>query len=78
MAGEADIVFQGAINNVRLSQGYDVFDIPNTVNPGQTLSVTGNGIAPSSSGSYGELWAIIQNTSDQQVNCPFWFTMIVP
>ncbi len=78
VAGEADIVFQGAINNVRLSQGYDVFDIPNTVNPGQTLSVTGNGIAPSSSGSYGELWAIIQNTSGQQVNCPFWFTMIVP
>ena len=78
VAGEADIVFQGAINNVRISQGYDVFDIPNTVNPGQTLTLTGNGIAPSASGSYGELWSIIQNTSGAQVSCPFWFTMKVP
>jgi len=76
--GDADIVFQGAINNVRLSQGYDVFDLPNSVNPGQTISITGNGITPGSSGSYGELWAIVQNTSGQQVYCPFWFTMIVP
>ncbi len=78
MMGEADIAFQGAINNVRLSQGYDVFDVPQTVNPGQTLTITGNGLAPTSSGSYGELWAIIQNLPDQPVNCPFWFTMIVP
>ena len=78
LAGEADIAYQGAINNVRISQGYDVYDIPQTVNPGQTLTLTGNGIAPSSSGSYGELWAIIQNLPDQTVNCPFWFTLNVP
>ena len=78
LQGEADIAFQGAINNVRLSQGYDVFDIPNTVNPGQTLTLTGSGIAPSTSGSYGELWAVIQNTPGQAVNCPFWFTIQVP
>lgn len=76
--GEADIAFQGAINNVRLSQGYDVYDIPQTVNPGQTLTITGNGIAPTTSGKYGEVWAIIQNTPNQTVFCPYWFTMMVP
>ncbi len=78
LMGEADIAFQGALNNVRLSQGYDVYDIPQTVNPGQTITITGNGIAPSTAGSYGELWAIIQNTPDQVVNCPYWFTIQVP
>jgi uncharacterized protein YraI len=76
--GEADVKFEGALNNVRLSQGYDVYDIPTTVNPGQSLTITGNGVAPSTSGSYGETWAIVQNVPNQTVYCPYWFTMKVP
>jgi uncharacterized protein YraI len=71
---EADLNFLGAQNDVRLHLGGDVYDLSKTVNPGDTYEVTLDAIAPSSSGSYGEAWAIV---TGKTTLCPFWLLIQV-
>ena len=71
---EADLMFLGAQNGVRLHQGGDVYDLTSTVNPGDTYDVTLDAIAPSSPGNYGEAWGIVVGKSTL---CPFWLLIQV-
>ena len=71
--GETDIVFLGAMNGQRLHQNYDVFDLPYTVNPGETLILDGSLITPADPGQYGEAWAIQQ--AQKNVYCTFWIVV---
>jgi hypothetical protein len=71
--GETDIVFQGAMNGIRLHQNFDVYDIPYTVNPGETLTLDGSLITPADPGQYGEAWAIQQGANT--IYCTFWIVV---
>ena len=71
---EADLSFMGAQDGVRLHLGVDVYDLNKTVKPGETYDVALDAIAPSSSGSYGEAWAI---TAGNTTLCPFWLLIQV-
>jgi uncharacterized protein YraI len=66
---DVDVVFQGAMGDQRLHQGADVFDLPYTTNPGQTVTISGNGITPANAGQYGEAWALMRGQTNL---CTFW------
>jgi uncharacterized protein YraI len=66
---EYDVIFVSATNGESVHQGSDVYDLPSTVQPGQTITISGTGITPASSGAYTEEWAIAQGS---QIVCPFW------
>lgn len=57
--GEYDIAFVGAVNNVYLHQGADLYDLSSEVAPGSTYSFTVPMIAPYDPGVYGELWQVV-------------------
>jgi len=67
---EVDVVYQGAMNGQRLHQGLDRFDLPVTIQPGQTLTLNGSGITPASAGQFGEAWALQMGNSAPL--CTFW------
>lgn len=71
--GETDIVFLGAMNGQRLHQNNDVFDLPYTVRPGESLILDGSLITPANPGIYGEAWAIQQG--QKNVYCTFWIVV---
>jgi uncharacterized protein YraI len=66
---DVDLVFQGALNGQRLHSTGDVYDINQTVDPGQTYTVSGSLITPDSPGQYGEAWALMRG---QTLLCSFW------
>jgi hypothetical protein len=73
--GETDMVYLGAANGQRLHQNWDVYDIPYTVKPGETLTIDGSLITPADPGQYGEAWAIQQGT--KTIYCTFWIIVNV-
>jgi len=58
-SGEYKTVFAGAVANVPLHQGTDLYDLSNTVEPGATYNFSVPMIAPFNSGVYGELWQVV-------------------
>jgi hypothetical protein len=66
---KVDLVFVGALNGQRLHQNYDLYDITQTVQPGQNYTVAGGLITPAQPGQYGEAWALMQ---EQTTLCTFW------
>jgi hypothetical protein len=66
---EYDVIFVSATNGVSLHQGADVQDLPSTVDPGQTITLSGTGITPATAGNYGESWAIAKGSTPV---CPFY------
>jgi uncharacterized protein YraI len=72
--GETDLVFKGAVDDVRLHQYSDLYDLPETVQPGDSFTVSGIAITPPDPGEYGEAWAIQQG---QNVLCTFWIVVTV-
>lgn len=72
---EVDVRYLGAANNVQLHSGADVYDLTATVQPGATYNFTVGMIAPFDTGTYGELWEIVQG--NQQI-CQFYVYITVP
>lgn len=59
VTGEYDIAFAGAVNNVYLHQGADLYDLSSGVAPGETYNFAVPMIAPFDPGIYGELWQVV-------------------
>lgn len=74
-AGEVDIRYIAAQNNILLHQGSDVYDLTNTVGPGMTYNFTVPMISPFNPGSYGELWQVAWGGS---LLCEFYVYISVP
>jgi hypothetical protein len=68
MLGEYDLRFVSAINNTRLHQGADVYDINSRVDVGWTYNFSLSMIAPFSTGTFGETWEVIRGN---QTICQF-------
>jgi uncharacterized protein YraI len=66
---KVDLVFVGAMGGMRLHQNWDLYDITQTVQPGENLTVNGSLITPDQPGQYGEAWALMQ---EGQSLCTFW------
>jgi uncharacterized protein YgiM (DUF1202 family) len=73
-ASDVDLVFQGAMAGMRLHQNGDVYDITQTVTPGQNYAVNGSLITPATPGQYGEAWALQRGG---EVLCTFWIIINV-
>ena len=73
--GEVDLVYLGAINGQRLHQNYDLYDITQTVQPGEEYTVSGGMITPDAPGQYGEAWALRQGS--ENILCSFWIIVNV-
>ncbi len=56
--GEYDFVFAGAVNNIKLHMGPDVYDLAATVEPGGTYEFSVPMYAPAETGSFGEAWTL--------------------
>ena len=65
---EYDIIFVSSTSGTSMHEGSDVYDLPSTVNPGQTVTISGTGTTPSTAGSYTENWAVAQGKNPV---CPF-------
>jgi uncharacterized protein YraI len=74
-AGEVDIRYIAAYNNILLHQGSDVYDLTTSVAPGSTYNFTVPMISPFDSGSYGELWQVAWGGS---LLCEFYVYITVP
>jgi uncharacterized protein YraI len=68
-AGEYDIAFVGAANNIWMHQGADRYDLTSTVEPGWTYNFSVPMIAPYDPGVYGELWQVVLGN---QTVCEFY------
>ncbi len=64
-----DISYVGAVDNIPLHVGSDVYDLTIDVDPGWTYYFYMPMLAPYDPGTYGELWQI---ASGSQVVCQFW------
>jgi uncharacterized protein YraI len=71
-----DVRFAGALNNVWLHTGADIYDLTFSVDPGQTYSFSVPMLAPTYMGQYGEAWEIVG--SDGTVACYFYLYINVP
>ena len=71
-----DVRFAGALNNVGLHTGADMYDLTFTVDPGQTYSFSVPMLAPTYMGQYGEAWEIV--SGDGTVACYFYVYINVP
>lgn len=71
-----DVRFTGAVNNVGLHTGADMYDLTFTVDPGQTYSFSVPMLAPTYMGQYGEAWEIV--SGDGTVACYFYIYITVP
>ena len=69
VSGEYDIAFVGAVNNIYLHQGADLYDLASTVEPGSTYAFTVPMIAPFDPGTYGEQWQVVRGN---QSVCQFY------
>jgi uncharacterized protein YraI len=72
--GEVDLAFAGAIDGVRLHQHGDLYDITQTVQPGENYTISGSLFAPAEPGQYGEAWVLQQG---QNTLCTFWIVVEV-
>ena len=70
-----DVVFVGALNNVWLHTGADVYDLEYFPDPGQTYTFSTSMMAPFSAGRYGEEWQIV---GEAGVACQFSVFITVP
>jgi len=71
---EYDVIFVSSTTGYSMHSGADVYDLPSTVNPGQTVTISGSGITPANTGPYTESWGIARG---QNVVCPFYVTIQV-
>jgi hypothetical protein len=72
--GEVDLAFAGAIGGVRLHQHGDLYDITQTVQPGENYTISGSFFTPAEPGQYGEAWVLQQG---QNTLCTFWIVVEV-
>jgi uncharacterized protein YraI len=72
---EVDVRYLGAVGDVQLHLGSDVYDLTTTVQPGNTYNFSVPMIAPFNAGTYGEVWELIQG--NQQL-CQFYVYIDVP
>ena len=70
-----DVRYMGAVANIPMHQGADIYDLNAEVQISATYNFTVSMIAPSSSGTYGELWEI---GGSDNVHCQFYVYIIVP
>ena len=61
-------------NNMLRNPALTAQDIPTTIAPGQTLSVSFEGVAPNTGGLFTMTWGIVQNNV---INCQFTFRVNV-
>jgi uncharacterized protein YraI len=71
-----DVRFAGALNDVGLHTGADIYDLTFTVDPGQTYSFSVPMLAPTYTGTYGEAWEIVNGSGT--VACYFYVYINVP
>ena len=71
-----DVRYAGALNNVALHTGTDLYDLTFTVDPNQTYSFSVPMLAPTYTGTYGEAWEIA--SGDGTVACYFYIYITVP
>jgi hypothetical protein len=71
---EYDVIYVSSTSGVSMHSGADKYDLPSTIEPGQSVTITGTGKTPSTSGPYTETWAIAQG---KKVVCPFDVTIQV-
>ena len=71
-----DFVFTGAYNNTWLHTGPDIYDLGTTVSSGQTYNFSVPMLAPSSMGTYGEAWQIVDSSG--KTACQFYVYINVP
>ncbi len=57
---EFDVRFLAAINNIPFHIGKNIYDLRNSVFPGETYEITIDARSPYSEGVYGERWAIAE------------------
>jgi hypothetical protein len=57
-----------------MHSGPNTYDLPSTIEPGQTVTKSVTGKTPVGSGPYTETWAIAQG---KKVECPFNVTLQV-
>ena len=65
---EYDVIFVSSTSGTSMNEGSNVYDLPSTVNPGETVTISGTGTTPATTGSYTENWAIAQGNNPV---CPF-------
>jgi uncharacterized protein YraI len=70
-----DIRYLGAVNNILLHQGGDVYDLAVDVPSGSSYNFTVSMIAPYDTGTYGELWEIGSGNASL---CQFYVYITVP
>jgi uncharacterized protein YraI len=68
-AGEYDLRYLGAYNNILLHQGSDIYDLASNVDPGMTYNFSVPMIGPFDPGAYGEAWELVVGN---QVICQFY------
>jgi len=71
-----DFVFTGAYNNTWLHTGPDIYDLGTTVSSGQTYNFSVPMLAPSSMGTYGEAWQLVDGSG--KTACQFYVYINVP
>jgi uncharacterized protein YraI len=74
-ANDVDVRYVGAVNNELMHEGSDVYDLAIDVPSGSTYDFGVSMIAPSSSGSYGEMWEIGMGSTSL---CQFYIYITVP
>jgi hypothetical protein len=71
---EYDVVFVSSSAGGSIHSGPDTYDLPSTIEPGQTVTISGTGKTPINLGPYTETWAIAQGN---KIVCPFDVTVQV-
>jgi uncharacterized protein YraI len=66
---EYDVIYISSTTGYSMHSGSDVYDLPSTVDPGQTVTISGSGITPAAGGPYTESWAIAKGSTPV---CPFY------
>ena len=69
---EVDVRYVGAVANIPLHQGADVYNLATSVQPGDTYNFTVSMIAPFDPGSYGEQWELSLGSLPGQQTCQFF------
>ena len=71
---EYDVIFVSSSSGSSTLAGSSVYNLPKTVMPGETLTLSGSFTTPAKAGSYTETWAIAQT---KKVVCSFDITIQV-
>ena len=72
---EVDLRYVGAVDNVQLHTGQDIYDLATNVKPGETYNFSVGMIAPFNKGTYGEVWEV---GSGSKTICQFYVYINVP